>query len=446
LRWFQSIAPGRRTSLIVAFAVVVLGLAVVDALVWLAVEPQLRSLREIANDHARAVQVTTAIRARIAAGRRDLLALVRGGPSTPSTPDVAAEFAILESQTDALLPLSDTSVERADLASLREALSRCTKEAAWTAALVARHDSAAALARVEPIVELTRAANEAADQIVSFNAEEVEQLSRRIRISLRWTMAAATLLTLLGGAAATLLLRRAMRGLAVEDSVASARAAELEAFASRAAHELRTPLQTVSLALSALEHGHDPRTLQKARRSAERLCDTVDGLLEFARAGAPSLAPGFADLRVIVEDLRDDLGPHMSSAGVELNVDIPEGLRVGMADTHLAAVIRNVVGNAVKYAPRSDGAHVRIIANPTLNGVRVDIVDDGPGIPPDALPHVFEPFFRASSVRPGHGLGLATVRRLVEAHHGTVHITSAVGRGTTVSLDLPRAEGGPPAH
>lgn len=430
--------------MIAAFAVIVLGLAVADALVWLAVEPQLQALREIANDHARAVQVTTAIRARVAAGRRELLGLVRGGPGAPSPAEVAAEFERLEVEADALLPLAENAVEKADLASLRDALARCTQEAARTAALVARADLAAARARVEPIVELTRAANEAADEIVSFNANEVEQLSRRIGARLRWTMTAATLLTLLGGAAAMLLLRRAMRGLAVEDSVTTARAAELEAFASRAAHELRTPLQTVTLALGALEHGNDPRTLEKARRSAERLCDTVDGLLEFARAGAPALAPGIADLRVIVEDLRDDLGPQMSSAGVELTVDIPEGLRVGMADTHLAAVLRNVVGNAVKYAPRPDGAHVRIVAKPTTTGVHVDVVDDGPGIPPDALPHVFDPFFRASSTRPGHGLGLATVRRLVEAHHGTVRITSAMGRGTTVSLDLPRAEGRTP--
>jgi signal transduction histidine kinase len=70
------------------------------------------------------------------------------------------------------------------------------------------------------------------------------------------------------------------------------------------------------------------------------------------------------------------------------------------------------------------------------------VSDDGPGIPRDALPHVFEPFFRASTQAEGYGLGLPTVKRLVDAHGGSVRLESAPGTGTTVTVELPR----PPRH
>lgn len=110
--------------------------------------------------------------------------------------------------------------------------------------------------------------------IVSFNAVQVEQLSRSIRRNLRGTLLASLALVLAGGASALFLLRRALRGLDAEDAAASARSAELEVFAARAAHELRTPLQSISLALGALERGGSAEALARSRRSVERPVST----------------------------------------------------------------------------------------------------------------------------------------------------------------------------
>lgn len=431
-----------RTGVIVSFAVVVLGLAVVDALVLLAVEPQLQSLRDIANNHARAVQVTTRIRAQISTARRDLFTAVsdRGRGERHGRVDVAAEFARVAAHADALLPLVDTPAELADIAALRTSLERCAEEAERIQTLLAGGDHLEVRHRWETFVELTRLANETADQIVTFNTGKVEQLSRSIRLNLRWTVLAATIVTLVGGASALVLLRRALRGLASEEAAANARSTELEAFAARAAHELRTPLQTVSLALRTLEQGSNPQALERARRSAERLRDTVDDLLAFAHAGGSALEPGAADLSRVVSEVREEFGPQLASAHVSLRVDVPSGTMVAMATTHLATVMRNLVANAVKYA-NADDARVVVRATRANDAVHVEVADNGPGIPAEALPRVFEPFVRGTSRSTGHGLGLATVRRLVEAHRGAVHMSSAPGGGTTVELDLPRAWG-----
>jgi signal transduction histidine kinase len=430
----------------VSFAAVVLGLALIDALVLVAVHPQLQKLRDIANDHARAVQLTTGIRARISTARRDLrVAATRGGPPSaagaPEPLDVAPELARLEARLAALAPLVDAASQRPAVEALRTSLARCSDEARLIEALLARGDGAAARRRLEPFLDRARDAGEAADEIVMFNADQVELLSRSIGSSLRGTVLAATLVTLLGGASALVLLRRALRGLASEEEEAAARATELEAFAGRAAHELRTPLQTMSLALRTLDRGVDQAALDRARRSADRLRDTVDGLLEFARAGASSSAPGTAELDRVVGELREELAPQLASAHVSLDVAVPAGTTVAMAPSHLATVLRNLVGNAVKYASGADGARVTVRGAPVAGAIRVEVGDNGAGIPADVLPRVFEPFVRGTSRGAGYGLGLATVRRLVEAHRGEVRISSAPGTGTTVELVLPAPAG-----
>jgi len=438
MRRFPVGLPRSRTALLLAFAVVVLALALVDGLVLLAAVPELRSLRDMANDDARAVEVATQIRARISAARRDLLAALRSrspGEGRDAA-EVPAAFARLRLETEALLPRAQTGAARAVVTSLGAALGRCEEEARRLEADLER-DRLDARSRVQPFLELTWAADEAADRVVSLDAAEVEDLSRSVRAHLAWTSLGATALAVAGIAGAVLLLRRALRSLAGEQAAASARSADLEAFAARAAHELRTPLQTVALALRALERGSGPRALDKARRSADRLRETVDGLLEFSRAGVAPGREAAADLGSVVGEVREELAPHLAAARVAFEVDVPPGTNVAMATAYLATVLRNVVGNAVKHG---EGCGcIRVRAQAAAGAVHVEVADDGPGIPPEALPRVFEPFFRATTKIPGHGLGLATVRRLVEAHHGAVRIRSAPGHGTTVVLDLPGA-------
>jgi signal transduction histidine kinase len=106
----------------------------------------------------------------------------------------------------------------------------------------------------------------------------------------------------------------------------------------------------------------------------------------------------------------------------------------------LARILRNVLGNAIKYAPAGGVVTVRARARETA--VEIAVEDEGPGIAPEAVPRLFEPYYRApdaAACAPGTGLGLAVVKGLVEAHGGRVAVDSELGHGTRVWFTLPVA-------
>jgi two-component system sensor histidine kinase BaeS len=137
-----------------------------------------------------------------------------------------------------------------------------------------------------------------------------------------------------------------------------------------------------------------------------------------------------------VDAVSFELGPRATEVGLGLVTDAARDLEVAMSEGHLRTVVQNLVGNALKYG-RSEGGRVTVSAAGRGGHAVLTVKDDGPGIPRDALEHVFEPFFRASTQAEGYGLGLPTVKRLVEAHGGTVRIASQPGGGTTVTIELP---------
>ena len=101
-------------------------------------------------------------------------------------------------------------------------------------------------------------------------------------------------------------------------------------------------------------------------------------------------------------------------------------------------MLRNLVGNAVQHTPPETDVHVTVITTP--GHVQIEVTDNGPGIPPQDLPRVFERFWRAEASRSraygGSGLGLAIVEAIIHAHHGQVSVRSTVGVGTTVTVRL----------
>jgi two-component system phosphate regulon sensor histidine kinase PhoR len=106
----------------------------------------------------------------------------------------------------------------------------------------------------------------------------------------------------------------------------------------------------------------------------------------------------------------------------------------------LGQVVSNLIGNALKFTP--EGGHVKVSLRPTDEGADLSISDDGVGIPPAELPYVFERFYRGAwaneSRAAGSGLGLSIVRSIVDMHNGRVEITSTPGKGTEVTISLPR--------
>ena len=215
-------------------------------------------------------------------------------------------------------------------------------------------------------------------------------------------------------------------------------------FVAIASHELRTPL-TALLGFSQLLATRPFPTAEVQRlagivlRETERLVRLVDDLLDLSRlerGTAPTLrrtalCPARA-LSAVAELFRH--------VGRRLVIECAAAIPAVDADPDAVdRILKNLISNALKYSPVS--ARVHVAADRDGNGgVRFTVRDAGPGIPPAALAHVFEPYYRAPGAEgaaPGSGLGLAVVKALVEAHGGGIEVASEVGEGTRISFTLP---------
>ncbi|MGH7314515.1 MAG: sensor histidine kinase [Candidatus Rokuibacteriota bacterium] len=221
-------------------------------------------------------------------------------------------------------------------------------------------------------------------------------------------------------------------------------------FVATASHELRTPL-TALLGFSELLATRRVAAEEVARLAAivqsetERLARIVDDLLDLSR-----IEQGTA-LRV--RPVPVVLGPALAAAvevfrrGVHrIVLACGEGLLVRADPDALDRIVKNLTSNAIKYSP--PGSQVTLSAHRHGAGVEVTIADEGPGIAPDALGLIFEPYYRAADATrtaPGIGLGLAVVKALVEAQGGAIAVASAPGHGTRVTFSLPPSLGDAPA-
>jgi signal transduction histidine kinase len=216
-------------------------------------------------------------------------------------------------------------------------------------------------------------------------------------------------------------------------------------FVAMASHELRTPLTALLgfgqlLATRQFPVGEVQRLAGIVHRETERLVRLVDDLLDLSRVErgeSPRLRrTALCPARAIegVAELFRHAGPRLI---IECGAAIPD---VDADPDAVDRILKNLITNALKYSPTT--APVHVVADHDGPGyVRFTVEDGGPGIPAAALPHVFEPYYRApgaAGAAPGTGLGLAVVKALVEAHGGGIEVASEVGRGTRISFTLPR--------
>lgn len=217
-----------------------------------------------------------------------------------------------------------------------------------------------------------------------------------------------------------------------------------EEYLARLGHELRTPLNAVMgfaqlLELEPLES--DQRTsvehvLIAGRFMASLLDDVLD--LSRVRGGGVDLDVGAVPVLDVVRAIVDLVSPLAGSRGMRRYVEPAEPL-VALADrTRLWQVLLNLVGNAVKYG--REGGTLRVGVSPVVGGrVRIEVEDDGPGIDPDALTRIFNPFERGAAERggvQGTGLGLALAKALTTAMGGELSAHSRLGAGTVMAIEL----------
>jgi signal transduction histidine kinase len=228
-------------------------------------------------------------------------------------------------------------------------------------------------------------------------------------------------------------------------------------FLTAASHDLRTPLTAiygrVQLIQMSLANG---RSLDRVRldthmsaihSAIKRMVATVEEITDAAQLqmGHPlSLNIDLVDVGEMVSSvahaMMDSSGPWRSAP---VAVDVPDHLVIAGDRARLERVVQNIIGNAIKYSPQGTPIDVAVHDDDDQSVV-ISVRDSGVGIPADELPHVFTHFYRASTSIgiPGTGVGLAGSKTIVEQHGGQITLDSAVSKGTTVSVRLPRPEAG----
>ena len=205
-------------------------------------------------------------------------------------------------------------------------------------------------------------------------------------------------------------------------------------------HELRTPLAVIQGNAEAIVDGVYPAdaehlgTILEETRVLSRLIEDLR-TLSLAEAGTLTLHREPTDLAILAAEVGRSFEQLAGASGAHIEVDVPDDLPLLDVDPiRLREVLANLVANALRYA--GSGGTVRITGRATQAGVELEVVDDGPGIPEDLLPTVFNRFAKAPESR-GSGLGLAIARAIVQAHGGRISADSGPGRGTTIRIVLP---------
>lgn len=219
---------------------------------------------------------------------------------------------------------------------------------------------------------------------------------------------------------------------------------EIATLAGGLAHEIRNPLSTIRLNLDLLgedlsqleqpQGGRMLRKLERIRLECGHLDEILESFLQFAQAR--EIHTEMVDLGHVVRDFVDYHRPEAEQHRIELRLYVTGNLpRVCLDSRLFRHVLTNLYKNAVQAMPQ--GGTIEIQISRREGSACLEIVDTGEGIPPLAVEKVFQVFFSTKSG--GSGLGLPTVRKIVEAHHGTITCESEVGRGTRFTILLPVA-------
>jgi len=212
------------------------------------------------------------------------------------------------------------------------------------------------------------------------------------------------------------------------------------------AHELRTPLSSLKSVMEGLVDGvlpAEPGTFVDAQREVGRLQRVVQDLEELSKAEAGELAmePSWVQPSAFVETAVSRLVLQYEDKGVQLHTELPDNLpSVYVDQERLTQVMLNLLGNALQYTP--PGGEVMITVRIEGQQLVVSVQDNGLGIPPESLPHLFERFYRVDKSRSrtggGSGIGLTISKHIVEAHNGRLLATSpGTNQGSTFTIVLP---------
>jgi signal transduction histidine kinase len=222
---------------------------------------------------------------------------------------------------------------------------------------------------------------------------------------------------------------------------------ELEVFASRVAHDVRSPLMPATLALERVRArmpDDDPLRplVDRGVRSLRSIEGIVDALLTFASSGAEPAPGACASLGEALEAVVAELSDVAADKDVQLLLECTGPIEIACAPGVLVSIVSNLVGNAIKYMGGAIERRVRLRGSIVGQRARIEVIDTGPGLPAGAGERVFEPYVRMAEGGDGIGLGLATVRRLAHAHGGACGVEPGLRCGCLFWVELPLARRG----
>ena len=217
-------------------------------------------------------------------------------------------------------------------------------------------------------------------------------------------------------------------------------------FSADASHELRTPLTILRGELESLvQRRAGPEELRESVASAleevDRLTRIVESLLALSRleAGEARMERVRVDLSELAATTVEQMRLLAEDKQLSVQCEVNESVQVEGDRSRLKQVVVNLLDNAIKYTP--EGGSVRVGVKTSEGSALIEVEDSGVGIPPDALPHIFERFYRVDKARSrqmgGSGLGLSIVKSICAAHGGTIEAGGTNGRGTCFRVALP---------
>lgn len=223
------------------------------------------------------------------------------------------------------------------------------------------------------------------------------------------------------------------------DELQRAKLDAMKELAYGASHEVNNPLANIALrAQTLLKREDDPdkrKALEAMHRAAMRAHEMISDLMLFARPPQLVLAP--CDLGDVAATAVSELIPRAEGAATALTLSTPPGAIEVEADAgQLVVALRAVIENSLDAL--GEGGQVQVAVGRSAGGAWLRVVDNGPGVPQEIAPHVFDPFFSGREAGRGLGFGLSKCWRIVTDHGGDVRLESPPGQGVTVTITLPK--------
>ena len=220
------------------------------------------------------------------------------------------------------------------------------------------------------------------------------------------------------------------------------RVAELGTLASGMAHEIGTPMNVIlgraEYLMDRVKDEPTKKGLQTIITQVERITKVMNQLLAFARRKPPERGP--LQLKDIVENGLELFRERLEKSRVTVEPALDDACPKVLADgDHMSQVFINLVMNAI-HAMQSDGGTLHVGLAQEHDMVKLTVADTGHGIPPEALPQIFEPFYTTKEFGKGTGLGLTVVKGIIEEHQGSITVESEEGTGTRFTILLPKSE------